>query len=103
MMQEHRVFIIGYLQLDIMDSIENGVVEPPEIAEDIGRTRIQVWDSLGTLIRRGLAVQTRPPKYGGKAGCSAGAYALTDMGRREYQRALRAGRAPGVPRAQEGD
>jgi hypothetical protein len=93
---------LGYLQLDIMESIEHGVVESPSIAEHLGRKKPEVWDSLGALVRRRLVVRTRDPGYGGVPGCSPGAYALTEFGRSEYLRALEMGHLPGVPRVREG-
>ena len=100
-MNNQRSPRLGHLQLDIMESLDQGLCSAAEIAEHIGRNKPEVWNALGTLIRRKLAVRTRECSYGGVPGCSPGAYAMTEFGRDEYLRALSMGHFPGVPRTRD--
>jgi hypothetical protein len=84
--------VIGPVGLDILDTLRryrNGLTVP-DIAADVGRDRIQVWDSLS----RRLVLAGVVERYE-RAG--AVLWRVTEAGVRELDERLRSGRVPGIP------
>lgn len=84
--------VIGPVGLDILDTLRGATagLTVPEIASDVGRSRIQVWDSLYRRLVV-LGVVERHEQAG------AVRWRVTVAGIRELDRRLREGRVPGIP------
>lgn len=81
---------VGPLGLDILDTLRRqSRLTCSEIADDIGKQRLLVWDSLARRLRRAGLVTREETREGL-------VWVLTDAGREAWERRVSRGRVPGV-------